>query len=170
MRDLTRNWTHIPCIAKRSSNHWTGREDPRFYKWEIDLNSKRQNKNNCRPNTKHICRLTGWGRAIYEIVFSGTIYFRDAEAEPQKEGLAVIFFLNIYILLKYNWLTMFQVHSKLIHLYIYVYTYEGNGNPLQCSCLENPRDGGAWWAAIYGVAQSWTRLKRLQSSSNSIHI
>ena len=38
-------------------------------------------------------------------------------------------------------------------------TEEGNGNPLQCSCLENPRDGGAWWAAIYGVAQSQTRLK-----------
>ena len=38
-------------------------------------------------------------------------------------------------------------------------------NPLQCSCLENPRDGGAWWAAIYGVAQSRTRLKRLSSSS-----
>ena len=36
---------------------------------------------------------------------------------------------------------------------------EGNGNPLQCSCLENPRDGGAWWAAVYGVAQSWTRRK-----------
>ena len=36
---------------------------------------------------------------------------------------------------------------------------EGNGNPLQCSCLENPRDGGAWWAVISGVAQSWTRLK-----------
>ena len=36
---------------------------------------------------------------------------------------------------------------------------EGNGNPLQCYCLENPRDGGAWWAAIYGVTQSWTRLK-----------
>ena len=43
---------------------------------------------------------------------------------------------------------------------------EGNGNPLQCSCLENPRDRGAWWAAIYGVTQSWTRLKRLSSSSN----
>ena len=42
---------------------------------------------------------------------------------------------------------------------------EGNGNPLQCSCLENPRDGGAWWAAIYGVTQSRTRLKRLSSSS-----
>ena len=44
---------------------------------------------------------------------------------------------------------------------------EGNGNPLQCSCLENPRDGGAWWAAVYGVAQSRTRLKRLSSSSRS---
>ena len=44
---------------------------------------------------------------------------------------------------------------------------EGNGNPLQCSCLENPRDGGAWWAAVYGVAQSQTRLKRLSSSSSS---
>ena len=45
---------------------------------------------------------------------------------------------------------------------------EGNGNPLQCSCLENARDGGAWWAAVYGVTQSRTRLKRLSSSSSSI--
>ena len=45
---------------------------------------------------------------------------------------------------------------------------EGNGNPLQCSCLENPRDRGAWWAAVYGVAQGWTRLKRLSSSSSSM--
>ena len=42
---------------------------------------------------------------------------------------------------------------------------EGNGNPLQCSCLENPRDGGAWWAALYGVTQSQTWLKWLSSSS-----
>jgi len=45
---------------------------------------------------------------------------------------------------------------------------EGNGNPLQCSCLENPRDGEAWWAAIYGVAQSQTRLKRLSSPSSNL--
>ena len=44
---------------------------------------------------------------------------------------------------------------------------EGNGNKLQCSCLENPRDGGVWWAAIYGVAESRTQLKRLNSSSSS---
>ena len=46
-------------------------------------------------------------------------------------------------------------------------TGEGNGNPLQYSCLENPRDRGAWWAAVYGVAQSRTRLQRLSSSSSS---
>ena len=45
---------------------------------------------------------------------------------------------------------------------------EENGSPLQCSCLENPRDRGAWWAALYGVTQSRTRLKRLSSSSSSI--
>ena len=43
---------------------------------------------------------------------------------------------------------------------------EGKGKPLQCSCLENPRDGGAWWADLCGVAQSWTRLKGLSSSSS----
>ena len=48
-------------------------------------------------------------------------------------------------------------------------TGEGNGSPLQCSYLENPRDGEAWWAAVYGVAQSRTRLKRLSSSSCSRH-
>ena len=49
--------------------------------------------------------------------------------------------------------------------------WEGNGNPLQCSCLENPRDGGAWWAAVYGVTPSRTWLKRLSSSSsNQKHI
>ena len=47
---------------------------------------------------------------------------------------------------------------------------EGNGNPLQCSCLENPRNGEAWWAAVCGVAQSRTRLKWLSSSSNHMYI
>ena len=47
--------------------------------------------------------------------------------------------------------------------------WRGNGNPLQCSCLENPRDGGASWAAVYGAAQSQTRLKRLSSSSREIY-
>ena len=49
-------------------------------------------------------------------------------------------------------------------------TGEGNGNPLQYSCLENPRDRGAWWAAVYGVAQSRTQLKRLSSSNSSSRV
>ena len=54
---------------------------------------------------------------------------------------------------------------RVVHNFTFIFTFslscigEGNGNPLQYSCLENPRDGGAWWAAVYGVAQSWTRLK-----------
>ena len=51
--------------------------------------------------------------------------------------------------------------------HLHFHALEGNGNPLQYSCLENPRDGGAWWAAVYGVALSRTQLKRLSSSSSS---
>ena len=59
-------------------------------------------------------------------------------------------------------------HTEQIHFrFSLSCTGEGNGNPFLCSCLENPRDEGAWWAAIYGVAQSGTRLKRLSSSSSS---
>ena len=51
--------------------------------------------------------------------------------------------------------------ERLHFPFLLLCTGEGNGNPLQCSCLENPRDGGAWWAAVYGVAQSQTWLKWL---------
>ena len=60
-----------------------------------------------------------------------------------------------------TWLEQLHFHFSLSCI------GEGNGNPLQCSCLENPRDGGAWWAAVYGVTQRWTRLKWLSSSSSS---
>ena len=55
-------------------------------------------------------------------------------------------------------------HNERLHFHFSLPCIgEGNGNPLQCSFLENPRDGTAWWAAIYGVAQSRTQLKRLSS-------
>ena len=57
---------------------------------------------------------------------------------------------------RHNWVTSLSLSLSCIG--------EGNGNPLQCSCLENPRNGGAWWAAVYGVAQNQTRLKWLSSS------
>ena len=56
---------------------------------------------------------------------------------------------------RYDWATSLSLSLSCIG--------EGNGSPLQCSCLENPRDGGAWWVAVYGVTQNWTRLKRLSS-------
>ena len=59
-------------------------------------------------------------------------------------------------------------HTERLHFHFSLsYIGEGNGNPLQCSCQENPRDGGAWWVAVSGFAQSWTWLKRLSSSSSS---
>ena len=59
--------------------------------------------------------------------------------------------------------------TELLHFHFSLScTGEGNGNPLQCSCLENPRGGGAWWADVYGVTQSRTRLKWLSSSSSRL--
>ena len=56
-------------------------------------------------------------------------------------------------------------HTERLHFHFSLSCIgEGNGNPLQCSCLEHPRDVGVWWAAVYGVAQSRTPLKRLSSS------
>ena len=57
--------------------------------------------------------------------------------------------------------------ATLLSLFTFMH-WKRNGNPLQCSCLENPRDGGAWWTAVYGVAQSRTWLKRCSSSSSSM--
>ena len=66
--------------------------------------------------------------------------------------------------------TQVYLYIQIYIYYLYIYIGEGNGNPLQCSCLENPRDSGAWWAAVYGVTQSRTRLKWLSSSSIHIYI
>ena len=62
-----------------------------------------------------------------------------------------------------------QKESNKYHILTHICIGEGNGSPLQYSCLENPRDGGAWWAAVYGVAQSRTRLKRLSSSRKLLY-
>ena len=84
------------------------------------------------------------------------------EALALTMGKSAIIFFNIKTLIPKSSLLKGDFLPLLIFLCV---VYE---NPLQCSCLENPRDGGAWWAAVYGVAQSQTRLKRLSSSSSSI--
>ena len=84
------------------------------------------------------------GEEFYLIQFS-----QYKESSPMGTSLVV------------QWLRLPQLHFHFSLSYI----GEGNGNPLQCSCLENPRDEGAWWAAVCGVEQTRTRLKRLNSSS-----
>ena len=77
---------------------------------------------------------------------------------------------TVYILYSYLYFLFKEKIYSPISIYMYVewlWLGEGNGNPLQCSCLENPRDRGVWWAAVYGVTQSRTRLKWLSSSSGS---
>ena len=77
-----------------------------------------------------------------------------------------IYFMHssVYMILPVSW---FIPPSTPLHFYFSLSCIgERKGNPLQCSCLENPGDGGAWWAAISGVSQSWTRLKQLSSSSS----
>ena len=72
-----------------------------------------------------------------------------------------------------SWSPLFPSPLDLINLQVLFYLLsthhgEGSANPLQYSCLDNPRDRGAWWAAVYGAAQSWTRLKQLSSSSKHL--
>ena len=74
--------------------------------------------------------------------------------------------MQCYLIERLNIQKVSQFSVKLYCNLLAIKVGEGNGNPLQCSCLENPRDGRAWWAAVSGVAQSQTRLKRLSSSSS----
>ena len=70
-----------------------------------------------------------------------------------------------------DWATSLSLFTFTFHFHFSLsFIGEGNGNPLQCSWLENPRDGWAWWAAVYGVAQSRSRLKLLSSSSSSVYM
>ena len=106
---------------------------------------------------KEFCVIVMWpGKAILNILnLNVFLHFRN----------------HIYIFLfKISLLLLFVRESgTIVTCSIVAYCIgEGNGIPLQCSCLENPRDGGAWWAVVYGVAQSRTWLKRLSSSSSSL--
>ena len=96
-------------------------------------------------NNYEMLVLTYIMRRLWQLVYK--------ESEPNFKYVFSLFFIDENSkLLSMFYLSFFAGPSK--H-----FCGEGNVNPLQCSCLENPRDGGAWWAAVYGVAQSWTRLK-----------
>ena len=93
---------------------------------------------------------------LYHIIYSFDLLFFLCLSQiecPQKDRIFFFYFL-------------YNVPQKL---WMVLWTEVG-GNPLQWSCLENPRDGGAWWAVVYGVSQSRTRLKRLSSSSSRVYM
>ena len=99
----------------------------------------------------------------WEFFQFGSVFFQDASLKKN--------FLTLHSLLEYYRLQSMGLlrvrHTERLPFHFSLsYIEEENGNPLQCSCLENPRDGGAWWVAVYGVAQSWKRLKRLSSGSS----
>ena len=80
-------------------------------------------------------------------------------------GISWIFFPKYFPC--FDWIHGYADTKGRLYFLLSKYQVPSSGNPLQWSCLENPRDGGAWWAAVYGVAQSRTRLKLLSSSSSS---
>ena len=76
-----------------------------------------------------------------------------------------IFFFFFFYSYFHSLFNKYLLHALRLHFHFSLSCIgEGNGNPLQCSCLDDPRDARAWWAAVYGVAQSRTWLKRLSSS------
>jgi len=115
---------------------------------------------------------------VLAIVVSWVSYFNLWLLHLPHQHFFLYWFLHVHMSPRLFLLSCSLIIYSCQKSYIYLHPSEkamaphigeGNGNPLQCSCLENPRDGGAWWAAIYGVAQSQTRLKRLSSSSSNLH-
>ena len=134
LSSLTKDWTHVPCIAKWILNHWTTSDVPGLYYLII-------------PSIpEFIYTYVEKAMAPHSSTLAWKIPWMEEPGGLQSMGSLRV---------RHDWATSLSRIEK------------GNGSPLQCSCLENPRDGGAWWAAIYGVVQSQTQLKRLSSSSSS---
>ena len=105
---------------------------------------------------KKKCKKAKW---LSEEVLQITVKRREPKSKGEKERYTYLNAEFQRIARRYKRSFLSDQCKEIVMCY---------GNPLQCSCLENPKDGGAWWAAVYGVAQSRTRLKRLSSSSSKV--
>ena len=138
----SRNWTGISCIAGGFFTCWATKEAPSF-NYSCVICCFKFDVSSCAP---------GEAMAPHSSTLAWKIPWAEEPGRLQSMGS-----------LESDMTERLHFHFSLSC------TGEGNGNPLQCSCLENPRDGGAWWAVVYGVTQSRTRLKRLSSMYPSVH-
>ena len=151
LSSLTRCQTHIPLHWKRRLNHWTIREVPKIHllnphvPCDIALAGGTMPKHVESFNLEFVGLSNKYQRRRWHptpVLSSGKSHGRRSLVGCSSWGHEES-----------------EVTARLPFHFSLSCIGEGNGNPLQCSCLENPRDGGAWWAAVHGVAQSRTRLK-----------
>ena len=150
----------VPGILQARSLEWVAISFSNAWKWKVNVKSLSRVRLCATP-------WTAAHQAPPSMGFSRQEYWSGVPLP------SLIISLAIYKIQISFFFLMFLIARKFLELindYSKVSGYTGNGNPVQCSCLENPRDGGAWWAAICGVPQSRTRLKRLSSSSRRIHL
>ena len=97
-------------------------------------------------------------RFLYDIMLFSMPFSQIIPPSPSPTESKRLFYISVSLL--FSRIQGYHYHLSKFHIYALVYCIgEGNGSPLQCSCLENPRDRGAWWAAVCGLAQSRARLK-----------
>ena len=181
-----RDWTWVPCIAGGFLNVWTTRETHgclcvlshtqthsySILPWECEQSYTTHKWTDVDVSSRTLFTKTGHRLDLAHNLGLPTpaLYYGEGNGTPlqyscleKSHGQRSLVLQSLGSLrVGHDWAASLSLFSFIIG--------EGNGNPLQCSCLENPRDGGAWWAAIYGVAQSWTWLKWLSSSSRFILI
>ena len=123
-------------------------------------------------NPKHPVSCIELGLVIhflYDIIHVSMPFSQIIPPSPSPTESKRLFYTSVSLLL--SRIQGYRYHLSKFHIYALVYCIggEGNGIPLQCSCLENSRDGGAWWASVYGVTQSRTRLRWLSSSRSILY-
>ena len=142
-----RGWTQVSHIAGRFFTIWATREAQEYLEWVASPFSRRSS---WPRNRTGVSCIAGWRRQWHP-----TPVLSPGRSHGQRSLVGFS-----------PWGLEESDTTERLHFYFSLSCIgEGNGNPLQCSCVENPRDGRAWWAAIYGVAQSRTRLKILSSIS-----
>ena len=146
----TRSRTPIPCSGRWVPNYWTTWEVPQFFNYSISVCSWQIDGETMET--------------VRDFIFLGSKITADGDCSHEIKR-RLLLGRKAMTNLENIWKRDITLPTKVHLVRAMVFLGEGNGNPLQYSCLENPRDRGAWWAAVYGVAQSRTRLSDLAAAA-----